>query len=321
MRTEVKIGIIVGLFVIAGGIIFFVNQSKGPGGDVADVVPMDAPPPPVAGGPERTGPGRDKVPFTRHTPTGDRETGVPTPPLRGVTEDRPSPLGVGDRAGAARRTGEIGTPPGQAEGPTATPTSQPESLPPLTGAPGITTRPGEAMAARPTSPPGREPGVPIPPPPDSARETAGLPGRLPGAPRDSAATQYTIERGDTLSSIARRHYGDDKYWTRIRDANPGIEPRSLAVGQVIVLPPKEDVTGPAESTRPGEPGTAGQTRPAARRHTYVVERGNRLITIARNILKDESRWKEIWELNKSRLPDPENPNLVPVGLELLLPED
>ena len=39
MRTEIKIGIIVGLVVIAGGIIFLVNQGKKTAGNVTDVLP------------------------------------------------------------------------------------------------------------------------------------------------------------------------------------------------------------------------------------------------------------------------------------------
>lgn len=47
---------------------------------------------------------------------------------------------------------------------------------------------------------------------------------------------YTIRKGDTLWSIATRHYGDGKQWQRIVDANPGLNPQKLAVGQVITLP-------------------------------------------------------------------------------------
>jgi nucleoid-associated protein YgaU len=51
-----------------------------------------------------------------------------------------------------------------------------------------------------------------------------------------AGSTYTIRRGDTLWSIAARHYGDGKQWQRIVDANPGLDPQKLAVGQVITLP-------------------------------------------------------------------------------------
>ncbi len=47
---------------------------------------------------------------------------------------------------------------------------------------------------------------------------------------------YAISRGDTLWSIASRTYGDGQRWRDIVNANPGLEPRRLRVGQTIVLP-------------------------------------------------------------------------------------
>lgn len=55
-------------------------------------------------------------------------------------------------------------------------------------------------------------------------------------PAGTASQTYTVRKGDTLWSIAARHYGDGKMWTAIVDANPGIDPKKLAVGQTITLP-------------------------------------------------------------------------------------
>lgn len=94
-----------------------------------------------------------------------------------------------------------------------------------------------------------------PPPPSTLDQTASEP--MPLAPVESMAPSptvtfdqpapqpipapaaggsYTIRKGDTLWSIAARHYGDGKMWTQIVDANPGLDPKKLAVGQVISLP-------------------------------------------------------------------------------------
>jgi phage tail protein X len=51
-----------------------------------------------------------------------------------------------------------------------------------------------------------------------------------------ASNTYTIKHGDTLWKIAASHYGDGKKWKQIADANPGIAPSSLRVGQTITLP-------------------------------------------------------------------------------------
>jgi nucleoid-associated protein YgaU len=47
---------------------------------------------------------------------------------------------------------------------------------------------------------------------------------------------YTIKPGDTLWKIAATHYGDGRKWKQITDANPGLEPSKLRVGQTITLP-------------------------------------------------------------------------------------
>lgn len=49
---------------------------------------------------------------------------------------------------------------------------------------------------------------------------------------------------------------------------------------------------------------------------YVVGQGETLKTIARDVLGDESRWQQIYELNKAKVPNP--PNVRP-GVSLLLP--
>ena len=50
------------------------------------------------------------------------------------------------------------------------------------------------------------------------------------------ANTYTVRKGDTLWSIAQRVYGDGQRWVDIVDANPGLSPNKLRVGQTITLP-------------------------------------------------------------------------------------
>jgi nucleoid-associated protein YgaU len=49
---------------------------------------------------------------------------------------------------------------------------------------------------------------------------------------------------------------------------------------------------------------------------YVVKAGDSLSAIAKEVLGDVNRWKEIWEANKAAVPDP---NAISVGQELLIP--
>ena len=60
------------------------------------------------------------------------------------------------------------------------------------------------------------------------------------------AHTYTVRSGDTLQRIASRLYGDAQRWRDIAEANPGLDPRRLRVGQMIKLP----VTRPSEQFPP-----------------------------------------------------------------------
>lgn len=62
----------------------------------------------------------------------------------------------------------------------------------------------------------------------------------PGSAILGAATgsAYTVKKGDTLWSIAKKHYGDGKKWRLILEANTGKvkTPKSLRAGTVLVIP-------------------------------------------------------------------------------------
>ena len=70
------------------------------------------------------------------------------------------------------------------------------------------------------------------PPKDASRTEA----RVAAA---GAAGGYTVRPGDTLSSIARRHYGDEALWRVIYEANRrsiGRNPDTLKVGMTLTIP-------------------------------------------------------------------------------------
>lgn len=53
---------------------------------------------------------------------------------------------------------------------------------------------------------------------------------------------YRVQRGDSLSSIAKKMYDDAGKWPRIRDANKGriVQGNQVRVGQVLVIPREEE---------------------------------------------------------------------------------
>ena len=50
--------------------------------------------------------------------------------------------------------------------------------------------------------------------------------------------------------------------------------------------------------------------------TYVVQKGDTLYGLARQFYSDQSRWRDIWEANRNRVPDK---NVLPVGTRLIIP--
>jgi nucleoid-associated protein YgaU len=98
----------------------------------------------------------------------------------------------------------------------------------------------------------------------------------------AAAGTYTVQSGDTLSSIAAKVYGDSKLWKRIFEANKdaiGADPGNLKVGQMLRVPPKSDeavapaqnkpaskpvpVPAPSPSASPSAPTPASDPAPAS----------------------------------------------------------
>jgi phage tail protein X len=62
-----------------------------------------------------------------------------------------------------------------------------------------------------------------------------------------------VKRGDTLSRIAAREYGDSRLWRAIAEANPALQNlRQLLPGTVLVVPPLDPFSQPRVSRRNGE---------------------------------------------------------------------
>ncbi|MDX2197418.1 MAG: LysM peptidoglycan-binding domain-containing protein [Phycisphaerae bacterium] len=201
-----------------------------------------------------------------------------------------------------------------------------------------------------------EPSVPPPPRGDTTARDDGVSRLLgQGNAAGKPASTYVVKAGDSLAAIARELYGDDRYWKALAEANPGVDPARLFVGKALVVPAKEVVLAgkaaaaattakppngkkngnangnangsdrtavvpPPKSAKPdstpAKPVASGDV-PKARRATYRVAANDSLVSIAREVLNDGDRWREIWELNKDRL---KSPDAVPVGFELKLPE-
>ena len=57
-------------------------------------------------------------------------------------------------------------------------------------------------------------------------------------PASQGAKTYTVKAGDTLSKIAKQHYGNANSYMKIFEANKGLlqDPDKIQVGQVLKIP-------------------------------------------------------------------------------------
>ncbi|MBU4336516.1 MAG: LysM peptidoglycan-binding domain-containing protein, partial [Actinobacteria bacterium] len=122
----------------------------------------------------------------------------------------------------------------------------------------------------------------------------------PASPVESST--YTVRPGDSLSAIARDQLGDADRWPELVDLNPVVadDPDLIYAGTVLRLP------APA-----APPASVAPT------HTYTVEPGDTLSSIAARELGDAKRYPEIFEVSKNTIqPDGRqvtDPDVIDVG--------
>jgi LysM repeat protein len=98
-----------------------------------------------------------------------------------------------------------------------------------------------------TLPPPRSPDVVVKPPalpdraPPAVKPPAApvVPAAGPVVPAAAPTTVYVVAGGDTLSGIAKKHYGKSALWTIILDANQDVldDPAKLKAGMKLRIPP------------------------------------------------------------------------------------
>ncbi len=130
-----------------------------------------------------------------------------------------------------------------------------------------------------------------------------------------AGTKYVVLAGDTLYGIAGKHYakGGGNAVRAIVKANGDTlpNPDKLRVGTVLVLPKLsrniKSKANPAASARNNQQ----KQEPKRKTNTdqgfdwYQVKKGDRYASIAREKLGDVKRWREVFELNKDKFPNPD----------------
>ena len=163
---------------------------------------------------------------------------------------------------------------------------------------------------------GRQPGEPRRP--DRPREEEPEPDATAaaGVPSDAGVDPavdpvYVVRPGDSLQRIARRVLGDANRWAVLRDLNPGIDPLRLQVGDRLRVPAGAALEAAAAATLPATGGDA-----AAAAGVHRVQPGDSLSVIALRYYGDSTRWKAIYEANRSVMDSPDD---LGIGVELRIP--
>ena len=153
-------------------------------------------------------------------------------------------------------------------------------------------------------------------PPTRSGETDQEPGGLvmggddwSARPERPDGPSYTVRPGDSIWRIADDVLGDGNRWRELRELNPRTiaSDGTVAVGAVLALPSGANAAAPRQ-TPPSR---------AERPRTYTVQAGDSLSEIAKNVLGDGNRWRDILEVNRDVI---ELPNEIYPGLRLKLPQ-
>jgi nucleoid-associated protein YgaU len=149
--------------------------------------------------------------------------------------------------------------------------------------------------------------------------------------------EVTVTPSDSFWSISEREYGSTRYFTALARYNRDrvAKPEQLQSGMKILIPPPEVLEdrfpelfrraaqgsatiSPMSGTSSAAPAEPGLFLDEMQRPFYRVGEKDTLSSIARQHLGRESRWTEIYDLNKSRL---KSPSSLTIGMELKLPPD
>ncbi len=134
-----------------------------------------------------------------------------------------------------------------------------------------------------------------------------------------------IERPSKANRFSEEPKVEPKQEQKADSVSPATNPlESTRPAEQTTEPPKSE-TAPESATttrvrkkvdkNPWKPSAAAPPKLLTRR--YTVERGDTLKSIAKDLLSDETRWREIYDLNRSEIGD--DFEYLPEGLRLKLP--
>jgi len=108
----------------------------------------------------------------------------------------------------------------------------------------------------------------------------------------SIPVEHTVAAGETLGDISLKYFKSSKQWKKIVDANPGLDPKTIKVGQKLRIPAEPKADAPLALGNGPAPVV-----PVSGERTYTIKANDSLYSIARKELGAPNRWKEIQALN------------------------
>ncbi|MHC4218637.1 MAG: LysM peptidoglycan-binding domain-containing protein [Planctomycetota bacterium] len=154
-----------------------------------------------------------------------------------------------------------------------------------------------------------------PKPPADGWVLAPKPAYPPAAPEKTPGyVDYTIREGDSMWTIADHWLGDASRWGAIADANPAIDPDRLRVGQRIRIPGAD---APAAGPKLNTPARVPAADQAAGASFHTVRSGDTLSRIAQTHYRDATKWRAIFDANRTAIGG--DPDRLEVGMRLRLP--
>lgn len=129
---------------------------------------------------------------------------------------------------------------------------------------------------------------------------------------------HLVQQGDTMSSLAKMYLGDVKFTDQLARYNPQIsDPARLALGARIKIPPTPQAAATATMKKPVKKASSPASNKTSGQRTYTVKSGDTFYGIARDVLKDSTRWNELFELNKKLVKG--DPTRLQVGQVIRIP--
>ena len=286
MRTDVKIGVVVGLLLILGIAAYYVFF--GGNGTVTD---PNQEPNQLA----RTG--------DPPAPSGDANDGSPVLPRFGEGSTPP-----------VRPSVRVESPPDNSLPPG--PTVSPAPVVSDTNTPVVAVAPIIRDTTPPPTPIIRDTTPPITPVIDDTTPPITPVITPPPAAAPGTESTYVVQKGDGgFWVIAEKVYGDGRLWPLIAKANPGADSNTLRIGRKLKIPPKPVARPAGAGQAPAAPG--GLIDAPGGKKLYVVKKGDAgFWGIAQKIYGNGKHWPLIARANPSV-----NSNGLQPGMKLIMPPE